>query len=397
MNIIKNDNAEVIRVAFVIDFLMGSDGLIGGTERQLIETIQRIDNKKFIILLVCLKEYGKVDVLNSLQCEKMTLNITSILSFTGLSKILHFAGILKKMEIDIVQTFFFDSTLVGTIAAKMAGVKHVIGTRRDMGFSMNNILLLTLRVLNVFTNRFLVNSSAVKDVLVKREKVRKDKIDIIYNGIDMEKFHNKAAKNLHEIKNVAGDRIVGIVGNYNRRVKRMDVFIRAAHEVLKIEKSVKFLIVGGGKLESELRSLASDLDIVESVKLTGVVHEIAPYLESFTIGVLTSDSEGFSNALMEYMAAGIPSIATNVGGNKEVIEDQINGFLFPPGDHMSLSRIILKLLHDSELCQKIGERAKQTIMNNYSWNVKIKEIEDYYHNTTKNTRPTNKITKTLTK
>jgi glycosyltransferase involved in cell wall biosynthesis len=175
-------------------------------------------------------------------------------------------------------------------------------------------------------------------------------------------------------------KFVGIVGNFNRKVKRIDLFIQAASEVNKKNKNVFFVIVGGGNNEQELKTLANNLGVGDRVVFTGFKSCAVPYIKNFTIGVNTSDSEGFSNTILEYMAAGIPVVATNVSGNAELVQDGITGILVPPGNPREIAYAICDLLSDESKRHRMGVESKKIVEEKYSWDFKIKEFEDYYLN-----------------
>jgi glycosyltransferase involved in cell wall biosynthesis len=161
-------------------------------------------------------------------------------------------------------------------------------------------------------------------------------------------------------------------------VKRIDLFIQAAAEVYKKYKNVYFVIVGGGNNEQELKTLANDLGVGDRVVFTGFKSYAVPYMKNFTIGVNTSDSEGFSNTILEYMAAGIPAVATNVSGNAELVQDGLTGILVPPGSPNELASAICDLLLDEKRRFQMGNNSKNIVRERYSWDKKIKEIEEYY-------------------
>lgn len=371
---------DKIRIAYVIDFLADQNGLTGGTERQLIELINNIDKRRFRPLLFCLQEFVKTPYWSDIQCEKHLLHVYSLASMHGLKAFFSFVHFLRKHPVDIVQTYFHDATLFGIPAARLAGMKMTISCRRDSGFWYNKRLLRNMSFVNTFTDRILANCMAVKNEVAAREHISLNKIDVIHNGIDLEVFDREPAVDLHsefpDIHN--GCRIIGMVANYNREVKRADLFIKAVAEVAKQYDNVKFLLIGGGRLGNDLKNLISHLGIQDRVILGGKKDPATPYIKAFDIGVLTSDSEGFSNVLLEYMAAGIPVVATDVGGNRELIHSEELGLLVPRGDHKAIASAINALLSDRVRCKRIESNARRHIEDNFSWLSKVIDIEQYY-------------------
>jgi glycosyltransferase involved in cell wall biosynthesis len=182
------------KVCFVIDVLKN-----GGTEKQLIEIIRNLNPKKVKVYLVCLRDSEMFENINT-SCTKLLLNIEHFKSINVINKIKQLRSFLLKEEIDIVQTFFFDANILGIISARLAGVKKIISCRRDMGFWYDKKKLNYLKFINKFVDRFLVNSEAIKENLSNIENVSKDKIDVIYNGIDLKLFDSIKKKTKAEIK-----------------------------------------------------------------------------------------------------------------------------------------------------------------------------------------------------
>ncbi|MGZ8515798.1 MAG: glycosyltransferase [Chitinophagaceae bacterium] len=380
----KKYNSNKIVIVFIIDFLSTKDGISGGTERQLVEMLEKIDKDKFKPFLFCLQKQHNNLIYDSISVEKRFLDIDSLKSPRNVIKLARFIGFLKKNSVNIIHTFFFDSALFGVMSAKLAGIKTIITSRRDLGFLYNKRLLRLLKFINLLTDRFVVNSISVKNELIKKEKVNSNLIDIIYNGIDLDRIDQATPadiiKEFRLINYSNSVKIVGIVGNFNRKVKRIDLFIQAAAEVHKKYKNVYFMIVGGGNNEQELKTLANDLGVGNRVVFTGFKSDAVPYMKNFTIGVNTSESEGFSNTILEYMAVGIPVVATNVSGNAELVQEGKTGILVPPGNPGEIAYAICELLSDENKRHQMGIESKRIVEEKYSWDLKIKEIEDYYLN-----------------
>lgn len=369
-----------INIAFVIDFLSDRRGMTGGTERQVIETINRLDRSRFRPILFCLQEFHKISLWDNLSLEKHLLNVYSLKSWQGVLAFWSFVRFLQKESVDIVQTYFHDSTLFGVAAGRFAGVPQIISCRRDLGFWYGERVPRSMRLANRFSDRFIVNSESVREVMAAREGVLHGKVEVIPNGIDSIGLANVNAvplmREYPQIKN--NDKIVGIVANFNRRVKRLDLFLESAARVVAKFQQVKFLIIGGGKLENDLKKMAHALGIGNFVIFAGPKEPSVGYIKGFDIGVLCSDSEGFSNTLLEYMAVGVPAVATSVGGNREIVKDGLTGRLVPPGDPECLAEAIIQLLREDCRRGNMGEVGRQLVRNRYDWKVIIKQMEDFY-------------------
>lgn len=364
-----------IRICFVIDTME-----VGGTENQLLTLISSLDPKKFKTYLVCLKHSNTLRDIPA-GSEKIVLDLNSFKSPKFIFKLLEFRSFLRKEQIEIVQAYFFDANIFAILSAKLACVKKVISCRRDMGFWYNRRKLFTLRLLNGCVDRFLVNSNAIKENMSKMEKVPLDKIDVIYNGIRPERYAcddaDERDRLRKEFKIPADHIVVGCTANLNRKVKRVDRFIRAAALISRSATKVSFLIIGDGCLRGELAGLANDLGIGDKIIFTGLRSDVAALLKMIDIGVLTSDSEGISNSILEYMAAGIPAVVTDVGGNPELIEDNREGFLVHP-EIEAISDSVLKLINNPELRHTLGRNGRQKACSIFSLKSMVQKTENYY-------------------
>ncbi len=363
-----------IKIAYIIDHLY-----IGGTERQLIDTIRFLDKSKFDPILVCLKP-SKYFAEGNFSCSKITLNVCSLLGKEGMRSIYKLSGIFRRNKVDIVQTYFFDANVVGVIAAQLARVPVIIASRRDMGYWYNAKLRLVSRVLSKFTTRVLANSRAVREAVANSERILRSKIDVIHNGVETDEGidRGEVLKQRRKLGIPEAEMIIGTTSNLNRRVKRVDIFIKAARFVAEGKENVSFVIIGDGHLRSELEALSRSLGLERKIVFAGQKDNVRPYLAMFDIGVLTSDSEGFSNAILEYLALGIPVVATDVGGNRELIAGRDVGFLVPPSDPLALSESILDLLNDEKKRKYFSSKARSIVDKEFSWDAKIKEMENYY-------------------
>jgi glycosyltransferase involved in cell wall biosynthesis len=213
----------------------------------------------------------------------------------------------------------------------------------------------------------------VASVVRELEHVPARKISVIYNG-----FADRAGLQILKPSNINIPRvpeaapIVGIVANL-RPIKRIADLIRAFATVHKRCPDAWLVVVGAdgpsmrsGSVRAELEKLAQELGIESNVVFTGRVDDAAPYIARFTVAVLCSESEGLSNAILEYMSAGRPTVCTDAGGNPELVHDGVNGFLVPVGDVHALAAKLALLLTDRALARALGAAARQKVESAYS-------------------------------
>jgi len=354
----------------------------GGTEKQLMTLIDKINGEEFKSHLCCIqnkKNAESKELFAATKCNKIQLDFTSFRKIKVIFEIIRFIKYIKQNKIDIIQVFFQDPMILGVIGGKLLRVRHIIACFRDMTFWYEYESKNKLKLLKLFyglCSNYIANSNAVKNKYVELFNLDRRKCDVIYNGIDLDRFSQLARSERHKTNTSF---CVGIVANFNRKVKRVDVFIKAAAEVCKKEKNITFVVIGDGDLKNELIALSRRLGIEEKISFTGRVADVPRYLSKLDMGVITSDSEGFSNSILEYMASGLPVIATDVGGNNEIIINNFNGFLVSKGDYIDICERILQLYNDKITYKEIQKNALESV-SNYTLGKYVKEHEIYYKN-----------------
>jgi glycosyltransferase involved in cell wall biosynthesis len=221
------------------------------------------------------------------------------------------------------------------------------------------------------------NSTAVKEHLTGRG-IAEAKINVIYNGLDLDKFANAAADGIREQYGLPSDvSIVTLVANLRHDVKNVPMLLRAAKRLG--DTKAHFVIAGEGELEGYLRAQAAELGIKERVHFIGRCTDVPSLLATSDICVLTSKAEGFSSSILEYMAAGKPVVATNVGGAAEVIVDGSSGFTIESDDDAALAERLKGLLDDKVLAGHLGDEAKRTVSERFSFARQLNETKDLYN------------------
>jgi glycogen(starch) synthase len=267
-------------------------------------------------------------------------------------------------------------------------------TKRDNPKELNPNEKSMLRfnfVLRLFEKRLMKRSDALiavskytVDELTGLYGIEEEKIHVIYNGVDVEKF--KPRPNRAELRREFGldedKKVVLFVGRLYHR-KGLDVLLRSVSHVLKEFSDVTFAISGTGfkAKEESLRNLAKELDIEDHVKFLGYVPDdkLPDVYAASDIFVLPAIYENFPFAILEAQATGLPVISTKVGGIAEFLVDKENGFLIDPGDVAQLTRSFLTLLQNPELAEQMGERGRQLIHENLSWDIITGQVIELYH------------------
>jgi glycosyltransferase involved in cell wall biosynthesis len=348
---------------------------VGGTETQLLALIGNLDRKR-VEPYLCVLDGAEATsrVMAPTDCPVLRLGIRSLRSVVALSQAARFVRFLRRERIDILQVYFHDSALFGALLGRLAGVRHILRVRNNLGYWMTRGYRRRFRVVNCFVTKFLTNSDAGRDALIEQEGVDPASVVVVNNGIDLDRFTDSGPAAAGPR---TGPRRVGVVANL-RPVKGLDVFLRAAALVAGKRPDVVFAIAGEGPERPNLELLASQLGLAGRFRLLGRVDDIPRILAQLDVVVQSSHSEGLSNALLEAMAAGKPTIATAVGANPIVIRDGIDGLLVPHGNPERLAAAIDHLLNRPKEASMMGRSAQQAVRERFSWPVVAGVYERFY-------------------
>lgn len=348
-----------------------------GTQKQLLETIRRLDRDAWSPHLVCLWESPWMRTAQ-LPCPVHVLGHRGFLK-RGFPRVLRDLGALvDRFDACLVHVYFDESIIVGWLGSRRARRRPVlVSSRRDMGLGAGNqpwyhrLFPLVLQAANRDFAGIVTNSEMVRAYAAKREHTPASRYVVIRNGIDPVVGQPAGA--------VARDgRLrVGIVASLTA-VKRHDVLLAAWARLPRDPAGAAELhILGEGPERPALEQQAAALGIADSVRFHGAVTDVGAQLEAFDIGVLCSDREGLSNAILEYMAHGLPVVATDAGGNGELV-DAANGVLVPTGDPDALAHALAGLLADGDRRRELGAGSRRKIEAGFTWEAAMRDLTGFY-------------------
>ena len=369
----------MIKIAYIIDTIESPSA---GTEQQLLMLLNNLDRDRFSPYLICLRDSPWLKS-QSFNFPVYIFNIRKIFSLGFVHFIRQFNQLHKIEKFDIVQTFFADANIVGVIAAKMAGVKVILASRRNIGDTLTNLQLYALRIIKRYTKKFLANSRAAARKAMELEGIKPERIEVIYNGLYLDKFRlispELRARQRTEWGISEDDILIGLIANL-RPVKNIEALIEAAYRLTGIYPNLKFVVVGEGQQREDLQKRINIANLGECFKLVGRYGDIVPCLAAFDVAVLCSKAEGFSNSLIEYMAAGLPSIASDVGGNAEAISHKESGIIYSSNDPDGLTNGLSYLIENKEIAREYGQKARAAAMKKYDVTTYVKNHEEFYSN-----------------
>lgn len=256
-----------------------------------------------------------------------------------------------------------------------------ISNRRDMGFQKSRLLRQGFRALNHRFDHFVAPSQAVLDGLVATEAVPATRTLCLPNGVDCRRFAPCEWIARPALRSAAGLPPHGFLFGCVARlvpVKRHADMLAAFAEATRERPEAHLLLIGDGPLEAALKQQAQALGIAGRVQFLGDRHDVERLLPLLDVFVLASASEGMSNALLEAMACGVPSIATAVGGNPEVVEAGRTGLLVPAQQSARLAAAMRELLEQPARNRDLGRRARQRVLDHFSLEAMAQRFTDLY-------------------
>ncbi len=360
--------ADPVRVCFMIDRLSRA-----GTETQLLALLRTLDPQKIQSSLVLLD--GEDDLSRALEpdnCPVVRLGVRSLMSFGAANAARRLRTFWREQRPDILQLYFLDASYFGAPLAKLSHIPKVVRVRNNLGYWLTGKHRVLGRVLRPFVNVTLTNTPAGKQALIDHEGYSPDRVEVLENGVDLERFKR------FMLPDTSRKRVrVGCVANL-RPVKNIDGLMRAAKMALDRFPQLVFEVAGDGEQREELERLHIALGLGDRFRLRGSVADVAGFLRTVDIAVLPSHSEGMSNALLEYMAAGRAVIATDVGANPEVVRHSKDGLIIPPGNESSLVEAIGQLLGNPLRAAGFGASARKRVEAEYSRDAMCRRFEEFY-------------------
>lgn len=353
--------------------LLGSF-LPGGSERQAVQLVRSLSEAdRYRVHVACLRRDGPL--LAGLQ----GLGLHDVPEFPlrrfydghAVAQMRRFSRLLRERDIAVVQTHDFYTNVFGMAAAWLAGVPVRIAARRETGGLRTPLQKRVERGAYRLAHAIVANAEAVKRQLVA-EGVRAEKIVTVYNGIDLKRLTPPPGLDRQEALSALGlppdqgRRFVSIVANMLHPVKDHWTFLRAAARVRAAVPGATFVLAGEGNLDGQLRAFAAECGLLRHAFFLGRCEKIAELLSISDVCVLSSRAEGLSNAILEYMAAGRPVVATDVGSIREALVDGETGCLVPPADAPALADRIIAVLGDAARAEAMGQKARQVVRETFS-------------------------------
>ncbi|HYY58582.1 MAG TPA: glycosyltransferase [Pyrinomonadaceae bacterium] len=358
----------------------------GGAETQAVHLARLlVEGGGFRIHLACLNRRGV------LLAEAERLGLGEITEFPlksfydgNMVRQLHrFRRFLLEREIAVVHAQDFYTNVFGMTGAALARVPVRIASRFEtLGWrtaSQNMAERAAFRLAHAVN----ANAEAVKQYLIE-QGVPAQKIAVIYYGFDVERVKVPAGLGREEMLTMLGlpldppRRFVTIVANLRHEVKNHPMFLRAARRVKALVPDAAFVLAGEGELTDSLRALAAELGLERDALFIGRCERVAELLAVSDVCVLSSTAEGFSNSILEYMAAARAVVVTDVGGAREAVVEGETGYLVKSGDDETMAARIVSLLSDPSRARQMGQRGREVVERKFSDQRQLEDTQALY-------------------
>lgn len=287
---------------------------------------------------------------------------------------------IRKSEIDIVHAHEFGSIVGGCLVRRWIDPPIVATVHGREYLAHRSRRRLLFRWMGRACSRIVAVSRTLERFLLESVGVSPQNVETIYNGIDVGKYgRNGVSCRVRDELGIGPDEwIVGAIGSLYP-VKGHSDLIKAMEQVVRRVPSVTCLVIGHGYLRAQLEEEVRRAGLERAVRFLGFRRDVPDLLQTLDLFVLPSLSEGLPLSLLEAMAAGKPVVATDVGGNKEVIEDGVTGYLLPPRRPDLLAERLIALLENPHVGRAIGAKAQAAIQERFSLETMVQQYERLFH------------------
>lgn len=343
----------------------------GGVDRYIRMLLKYLDKEKFENILVCSQDFRKEDykgLVDSVEQVEMARAIGG----NDLKVIKEVRHLIKKYTPDIVYAHSSKAGAIARIAdigLKNCCIYNPHGWAFNMRCSSKKKVIYTVieKIAAPFCDKIICISEAEKQSALDKKICRKDKLQVIFNGVDIESYENGVHGVVkREDLSIPEDAfVVGMVGRMSPQ-KAPDVFIRMAKQVKEKVPNAHFIIVGNGNQEGEIRRYAKDNGFSDSLHITGWVDNPMSYVEVFDVACLLSRWEGFGLALPEYMMAGKPIVASRVDAIPNIVKDGENGLLVEADDAVGASEAVLRICREDGLKDRLVTQGMEDVYKKFN-------------------------------
>ncbi|HBZ86352.1 MAG TPA: hypothetical protein DEO67_04345 [Candidatus Edwardsbacteria bacterium] len=287
--------------------------------------------------------------------------------------------LLRQRNIDVLQTFLFGADLWGRLAGRLVGVKVLLTSNRSGGIHYEKKELWFERMLWPLADGIISNTNIGRIRLTQFIGIPENKTYFVPNGYNLDKFNALSERGaVRRELNLKNDCFLAVITGSIKPVKNHQMLVKAAAMAIEKKKNIFFLVVGQGVAEKEIRELVKESGLMNNFRFLGQRLDVPNLLAASNVGLLTSKWEGFSNSILEYMATGLPVVATDVGGVRDLITPDKTGYLVPSDDAPAMAQKLLELFNDPIKSRAMGQAGKEWVQANCDFMQLARKTENIY-------------------
>ena len=349
----------------------------GGLENGVVNVINGLDRSRFRSSVCCLQEKG--EFVARIRDPDVEVTAMGLQPGNDLRLPLRLAALFRRQRTDIVHTRNAESFFYGVLGARLAGVPRVVHSEHGRTFPEKRLRALAQRWLLRFVDYSFAVSARLKEDLQNEIGVGREQFHVLYNGVDLQKFPLAARRPER------GEILIGSVGRLVK-VKNYGLLLRAFAR-LPAQARCRLILIGDGPERAGLQAQAAQLAVQDRVQFAGHRDDVPRLLQDLDVFVLPSISEGMSNTMLEAMACGATVVASDVGGNRELVEHGASGLLFASDDLDGLTRALARVVTDEAFRAQLAAAAACRVRAEFSIQAMIGRYEDMYRAVARGSAP----------
>ena len=374
-------SGKPIRVALVVSHLKG-----GGKEQVVVSLADFLAERGFCPVTICLTTSGPLG--DRIRRRGLKVIVMNKPPGKDLGLPFRLAKILKREGVDIVHSNNWGTMVECAVAAKLAGIQSVVHTQHGMDYGLNasrsqprdHLWTLVKRLVSRWFTRIVAVSHEVLEMVVKEWHVPSERVTVIHNGISLNSKavgHEERTEMRRRLGLSKTNFVIGSVGFF-RPVKDFPALVEAMAIVVRHAPQARLVLLGEGPSRRDIETAINRLDLQPFIHLLGWRQDVDNLLPLMDLFVLCSRSEGISLSILEAMAAGLPVVATRVGGNPAIIQEMETGILVPPRSPTETARVILSLVGDPFRASVMGQRGRERVQTHFSLGQMARAYEKLY-------------------
>lgn len=356
-----------------------TDSKLGGTERVIYNLARALHGVDFEVHVDSLKGPGELqDLLNQAGVPSTNLNMASKLDLGVIGRL---RRLIREFQPDLLCTYLFHANHLGRLVGRMSGVRKILTVQESVDAWRRWHHNLIDRLTVPLVDQFAANSEAVRQRFHEFSGIPMERVEVIYNGIDLAPYRhleNSKCTTLRESLGLDAGSIVFITVAHINPYKGHRHLVEAAARIVKKYPEARWLFVGSGRSDEEVRRQIGDVGLQDRIHMLGVRKDIPDLLNASDVFVLPSLWEGCPLSILEAMAAGLPVIASSVGGIPELVQQEKTGLLVRPGEAADLADKMQSLLEDGDRRRNMGQEGKARAFAEFSLEMQVARTRELY-------------------